>query len=188
MTSGRRSLASRVHTPIWLVTVVVAAATAIGLVVLWPTGEAPDLAVTTQGIDYVDCDNPLEGLPTQCQAVEVSITSGPTDREAATFLSSLIDFSTPRFEPGDRVVLAYNDLAPPDFQYVFVEFQRDAPLALLGIAFATGGRRLPVAVARASSSARSASSTTSPSHRSQLSGNCAPAVQRQRTVSCSRAP
>ncbi len=146
VTAGRRSLAARAHTPIWLVTAVVAVATAIGLVALWPTGEAPDLAVTTQGIDYVDaavggvdivdCDNPLEGLPTQCQVVDVSITSGPTDGEAATFLSSLIDFSTPRFESGDRVVLAYNDLAPPDFQYVFVEFQRDAPLALLAIVFA----------------------------------------------------
>ena len=124
---------------------VIAVATVVGLVLLWPTGDAPDLSATTAGIDYVDatvvdidivdCDDPLEGLPTECQAVAVELTSGPRDGEATTFLSSLVDFSAPDFAAGDRVVLAYNPLAPDDFQHSFVEFQREAPLVLLAAVF-----------------------------------------------------
>lgn len=125
--------------------VVIAIATLVGLVVLWPRGDAPDLAGTTRGIDYVeatvtgvevvDCADPLEGLPTQCQAVAIDVSSGPTEGDSAVFLSSLADFSAPDFARGDDVVLAYNELAPAGFQYVFLEFQRGTPLLALALVF-----------------------------------------------------
>ncbi len=128
-----------------LAVAVIAAATVVGLVVLWPRGEAPDLSSAAAGIDYVDasvtavdlveCTDPAEGLRTECQLVEVDVTSGPTAGDGASFLSSLADFSAPTFSAGDRLVLAYNDLAPARFQYAFVELQREAPLLLLGVAF-----------------------------------------------------
>jgi len=135
----------RIRVQLGLATCLVAVVTVLGLVVLWPRGEVDNLAEATRGIDYVDadvrsiglidCDDPFEGLPTQCQSVEVSITSGPTDGSSVTFLSSAVDFGAPLFAVGDRVVLAYNRLAPPEFRYVFVEFQRELPLLLLGGAF-----------------------------------------------------
>ena len=143
MTPGRRR---SVGSTLRVAVAVLAAATVVGLVVLWPRGDAPDLSSSTGGIarvdatvtavEVVECVDPAEGLPTECQRVEVDIGSGPTTGEAASFLSSLIDFRAPTFTAGDRVVLAYNDLAPTEFQYAFVEFQRDAPLLLLGAAFA----------------------------------------------------
>lgn len=126
--------------------IVVAIATMIGLVVLWPRGSAPDLSATTRGIDYVDatitaietqdCIDPIELAPTQCRSVTVDITSGPDDGRTGTFLSSLIDFSLPDFEVGERLVLADNPRAPAEFRYVFVEYQRRTPLVLLGLLFA----------------------------------------------------
>ena len=141
-------LHARVPRPVAILRVVVgviAVATVVGLVVLWPKGDAPDLSATTEGIVFVDatvtgvdvvpCTDPSEGLPTDCQSVAVDITSGPRRGQPSTFLSSLVDFSAPDFARGDRVVLAFNELAPPEFQYSFVELQREMPLLLLGVAF-----------------------------------------------------
>jgi uncharacterized membrane protein len=127
------------------VVLLVAVSTVIGLVLLWPTGDAPDLSTSRVGIEYVDatvtsveivgCTDPEEGVPTECQSVGIDIDSGPTAGESSTFLSSLIDFSAPTFSPGDSIVLAYNDLAPETFQYSFVDYRRQAPLAVLAIVF-----------------------------------------------------
>ncbi len=142
--SGTRAVTVTVRS-LRITVAIVAAATVAGLVLLWPTGPADDLSATTAGIDYVDatvsavdivdCTDPAEGLPTRCQLVAAELTSGPIDGEGTTFLSSLVDFSAPDFEAGDRVVLAYNPLAPEGFQHVFVEFQREAPLAVLAVVF-----------------------------------------------------
>jgi len=77
--------------------------------------EAPDLSEATYGIAFVDatvtgvelvpCTDPSEGLPTDCQSVDVELTSGPDGGSATTFLSSLVDFRAPRFSSGDKVVL-----------------------------------------------------------------------------------
>lgn len=140
-----RTKASRTVTLLGALVGLIVAATLIGLVVLWPSGAAPDLSSTTDGIEFVEatvtavavipCSDPSEGLPTECQSVEVDLTSGPTDGDPASFLSSLVDFSAPRFAAGDKVVLAFNGLAPTEFRYSFVEFQREVPLLLIGLGF-----------------------------------------------------
>ncbi|MGD9798207.1 MAG: YibE/F family protein [Acidimicrobiia bacterium] len=78
-------------------------ATVVGLVALWPRGDAPDLSASTRGLTQVDatvtaveivgCTDPVEGLPTECQLVEVDVTSGPTAGEQASFLSSVVAFA-----------------------------------------------------------------------------------------------
>ena len=119
--------------------------TLVGVVVFWPRGEGPDLRASTEGLIYVDatvtevdttsCTDVDEQLETDCQSVTVRLTSGPEDNDLATFLSSQIDFSAPTFEVGDRVVLLYNRLAPEEFQYSFVEYQRTTPLLWLAALF-----------------------------------------------------
>lgn len=128
----------------WLVGAI-AVLTLGGVVALWPRGEGPDLRASTEGLIYVDatvnavdstsCTDVDEQLETECQDVTVRITSGPRDNDLATFLSSQIDFSAPVFEPGDQVVLLYNRLAPEEFQYSFVEYQRTTPLLWLTAVF-----------------------------------------------------
>lgn len=128
-----------------VVVLVVAVLTGIGLVLLWPRGDAPDLGstaadfeyvdATVTGIETIDCVDPLEQLEVQCQRVSVDITSGSTSGDSATFLKSLIDRQSRNFEAGDEVVLSYNPLSPPDYQYIFFEFQRSTPLLALGLVF-----------------------------------------------------
>jgi len=99
-----------------IVVVVVALATGVGLVLLWPRWEAPELGATAADFDYVDATvtevetidglDPLEQLDVRCQRVSIEVTSGVTVGESGTFLKSLIDRRTQEFEPGDRVVSA----------------------------------------------------------------------------------
>jgi uncharacterized membrane protein len=127
-------------------TVLVAVATMVGLVALWPTGDAPritgtaaDLAqrtATVTGVEATECFDPLEGFEVRCDLVTARLTSGPDQGEEVTFLRSSIDLRTPELHDGDRLVLVYNPLAPPDFQYSFFDYQRDTPLLLLGGLFA----------------------------------------------------
>lgn len=128
----------------WLVAAI-AIATVVGAVVLWPRGDSPDLRSSTEGLVYVDatvnsvdttgCTDIDENLPTDCQLVSVRLTSGPHRNDLATFLSSDIDFNAPEFSAGDKVVLLYNSLAPEDYQYTFVEYQRSTPLIWLAVVF-----------------------------------------------------
>lgn len=122
----------------------IAVATLIGLAVLWPrdglpklsdTGVLPYVEATVLSEAVVDCADPEEGLPTECRRYRVRITSGATAGETATFLVSAIDFSVPEIAAGDRVVLRYNELAPPEFTYTFAEFARSTPLLGLFVVF-----------------------------------------------------
>ncbi len=123
----------------------IALLTVLGVLVLWPRGTGPDLSASTEGLIYVDamvnrvdttgCTDVDENLPTDCQLVSVRLTSGPHRNDLATFLRSDIDFSTPEFAAGDKVVLLYNALAPEDFQYTFAEYQRSTPLVALTALF-----------------------------------------------------
>jgi uncharacterized membrane protein len=120
---------------------VVAGLTLVGLIALWPRhgipklsdegGSLPYVKATVQDAITVRCTDPEEGLPTKCREYGVHLAHG----RSATFLVSSIDFSVPAIHPGDHVVLAYNRLAPPEFRYSFVEFDRSTPLLGLAIVF-----------------------------------------------------
>ena len=63
------------------------------------------------------------------------ITSGRDRGLSATFRVADTDFSVPAIHAGDRVVLAFNRLAPAAYRYSFEEFNRSSPLLLLFVLF-----------------------------------------------------
>ena len=124
--------------------IVVGALTVLGLVALWPRGDAPDLGV--QPRTYIDAtiSSVSESV---CQGIEVpgdqpcttygaDLSSGPDKGTAVTFSVQPTQFEVPKLSGGDKVVLGFVSTAPPEFQYSFVDFQRATPMIWLAVAFA----------------------------------------------------
>ncbi|GGS48511.1 YibE/F family protein [Actinokineospora fastidiosa] len=120
-----------------------ALASLVGLVVLFPTGDAP--AVSSSGLTPVDgtvtaaqagpCSEGDVG-GTDCLTLTVQLTEGAA---AGSDIRTTVPLepSTPRFAVGDDVVLAYNGGEPLSGQsYQVVDFQRGFPLVLLAAVFA----------------------------------------------------
>jgi uncharacterized membrane protein len=125
-------------------TIVIAALTIVGIVVLWPSGEAP--TVDTQGFEEVNatvtsvergrCDSvEVPNADTECQLVDADVTSGSPEGDVAHLELREIDFSIPSLSVGDKVVLRYSPDAPAPFNYYFWDFQRGQPLLLLTALF-----------------------------------------------------
>ena len=127
--------------PRWLNVVVagIGLATLAGMLILWPRGEVDDRLQQGVTVEYVDgtvasverdtCDG--ISAPTGCQVAVTEITSGPTAGESVRVLVLDTEEAAPQLNPGDTVVLLFNDGAIDQFRYTFVDFQRAAPLALL---------------------------------------------------------
>lgn len=123
----------------WTVTValaLLAAATVVGLVLLWPDEDPPRVesgVLVTATVEAIEAcpDVPDE----QCALAEVTVTSGPD--EGQLFLAGApIGVGAPVVAVGDRVVLQTNLDAPPDQRYVIVDFQRGPVLWALAAVFA----------------------------------------------------
>jgi uncharacterized membrane protein len=121
-----------------------AAATAIGLIMLWPDGgRRPDLTGIGFFSEVIDAevitaeDVPCQGQPqpgVTCRRVTFELTSGPDAGRLAT--QELVQTgTTPRLEVGDRVVLARTPGAAPQFEYRFVDRDRGSVLVWLAVAF-----------------------------------------------------
>jgi uncharacterized membrane protein len=124
--------------------IVVAGALALlGLVALWPRGEAPDLGAqpntyvdaTVTGVDQDECIDPEVGSPAPCQVVDADLTSGPDEGSEITFQVRATQFEVPELHDGDEVVLLDIASSPPEFRYQFKDFQRTMPLIWLVVAF-----------------------------------------------------
>jgi uncharacterized membrane protein len=123
----------------------VAVATVVGLVVLWPSGrnqpnlrglgfvsEVYDAVVVTS--EEVPCGGQTEG-GVNCRRVAFELLEGPhPGRTVAQEL--VVTSTTPRLEVDDRVMLAYDGTAAPEFQYRFVDRDRGGVLVWLAVAFA----------------------------------------------------
>jgi uncharacterized membrane protein len=121
--------------------------TAVGLAVLWPRGERPELASSgpakTQGAEVtsvrrVPCTTPVAMA---CQAVEVKLRSGPDKGERTTLHlgQTVADVS---LAVGDRIRVARNPAAvakaqgaDPVDRYTFADFDRRSPMLWLAAAF-----------------------------------------------------
>lgn len=108
--------------------------TVVGMVALWPQGEAPRIesgqlvnatVVGTQACPDLPAD--------QCALAEVQVTSGPDAGQ--TFLAGApVGVGAPEVRAGDAVVLQTNLDAPADQRYVITDFQRAPVLwALAGV-------------------------------------------------------
>lgn len=116
--------------------VLVAVATLVGLGLLWPRGDAPDLG--TQPTTYVDAT--VTALqPSRCALVETTartgctiatarLTSGRDEGGTAQFVVREIDTNVPEVHVGDRVVLLDVATSPPPYRYSFSDVQRSTSL------------------------------------------------------------
>ncbi len=109
-------------------------ATVVGLVLLWPSQQSPQIEA---GVLVNATVEAIEACPDlsleQCALAEVTVTSGPDAGEV--FLAGApVGVGAPVVSVGDAVVLQSNLDAPPDQRYVIVDFQRGSVLwALAGV-------------------------------------------------------
>lgn len=116
------------------------AATAVGLVLLWPSnggmqvppGFASEAAKGTV-VDMHPCHNEVP----ECLAATVELTSGPGTPGR---VEALMPFGeqAPTVESGDDVLLSHIPTAPSGERYSFVDFDRTQPLLLLLGCFVVG--------------------------------------------------
>jgi uncharacterized membrane protein len=122
-----------------------AVATVAGLLLLWPSGQRrPNL----QGLGFISevfdavvvtssevpCGGQTEEGVT-CRRVAFELLEGPHPGRSVA-QEFVISGSTPILRAGDRVMLAYDATAAPEFQYRFVDRDRGGVLVWLALAFA----------------------------------------------------
>ena len=127
-----------------------AVAAAVGLVLLWPTGEGRDaareradeiglayerLAATVLEVSDRVCSYSAPEDPQTCRSITVRVDEGPDDgAQVALPEFSLEYYRTPvRVSPGDKVIVGYE--TSNDY-YFFVDRDRRAPLVWLAALFA----------------------------------------------------
>ncbi len=118
--------------------------TVVAVALLWPRGDAPDLGgtpfryvnATVTDIERDTCPGVEVDAPTGCQRVLVRLGSGTDRGGPAAFLVLDTQLDVPQLALGDEVVLLDSPAAPAEFRYAYVDRERTAPLAWLGIAFA----------------------------------------------------
>lgn len=119
-------------------------ATVVGLVLLWPSQQPPQVEAGALVNATVEAILPCPDLPLeQCALAQVTVTSGP-DAGGVFLAGAPVGAGAPEVRVGDDVVLQSNLDAPPDERYVFVDFQRGPVLWALAAMFAVA----VVAVAR----------------------------------------
>lgn len=123
--------------------IVVSLLTLLGLGLLWPRGEAPELGA--QPSEFVDatvtkavrttCDAVEANALAGCQEVSVRITSGRNAADTGVFVIRDTDFRIPQMKGGEQVVLLDVATSPPPYRYSFSDYQRSTPMWWLLILF-----------------------------------------------------
>jgi uncharacterized membrane protein len=111
-------------------------ATIAGIVLLWPSGEHPNIegAERYNGtiLEIRECaDSP----DPQCLEATVRVDSGPDDGEEVV-VPVPYGAGLPEFHLGDAIVMYGNPDWPIQDRYTIDDFQRSVPLALLAVLFA----------------------------------------------------
>ena len=127
---------------LWIAVAACAAITVVGLVVLWPRGDAPAtvdagslfgtrVSAVVIGNDTAPCtDDPLAG----CHHVTVQIASGAHRGEETTW--EVPYGPTQRtYDVGDDIYVYATTLANGTVSYEFADFRRDVPVLLLALIF-----------------------------------------------------
>jgi uncharacterized membrane protein len=126
--------------------VAVAALTVLGLIAMWPRGEAPDLGDlpprtyvngSITGVQDGSCPSIEVTGQDACVRYAVDLSSGPDKGDAIEFEVLATDVEVPELHEGDKVVLLdFANSPDPQFRYQFYEYQRSTPLLWLLVAFA----------------------------------------------------
>jgi uncharacterized membrane protein len=138
----------RVRTIIAALLIPFALAAAVGTILLFPFGGAPDVktgsGTPVQGVVTAAstgaCNGDVQvgdqGNANKCLIVTVRMSDGPApNQEVRTIVP--VEPATPRFAVDDKVVLSYAGSNPTDGgSYQLVDFQRGVPVALLAGLFA----------------------------------------------------
>jgi uncharacterized membrane protein len=126
--------------------VAVAALTVLGMIAMWPRGEAPDLGDlparsyvngTITGVQDGACPSVEVTGQDACVRYTTRLSSGPDNGDDIDFEVLATDVEVPELHEGDKVVLIDFARSPdPQFRYQFYEYQRSTPLLWLLVAFA----------------------------------------------------
>ena len=125
---------------------VVAVAAVVGMFLLRPDGERPNLAAelglnarivdaTVHEVTEVPCRGTSFEDGIRCNRTDFEVTSGPTAGTEESFEIAVTEASVD-LEPGDAITLGYQSSAEPGFQYYFNDYQRRTPLRWLVVIFA----------------------------------------------------
>ena len=121
-------------------------ATVVGLIVLWPPPVAQDrtgglgtpvdlVNATVTAAPVVPCQGGLPGALLVCRDAVARLDTGP-EKGQSTTLNITEGPDQPTLRRGDRVVLGRADDGTEDVAYYFADYQRRAPLLILGLLFA----------------------------------------------------
>ena len=118
----------------------------VGMFVMRPDGDRPDLAeelgmsaeivdATVLAVTELPCNGtaPEDGI--RCRVVDFEVTSGSTEGTEASFELPITEASVV-LDDGDDITLAHQPQSEAGFQYFFNDFQRRTPLWTLAAAFA----------------------------------------------------
>jgi uncharacterized membrane protein len=135
----------RLRSWITIAMVVIGALTLLGLVALWPRGDAPDLGIpprtsanaTVTDIEEGTCPGIEVNVPTPCRLYDVQVTSGDDKGDDAQFAVDPTQFEIPELDVGDHIVLlkSPNPDAQDPYRYAFSDYQRSSPMIWLLVAF-----------------------------------------------------
>jgi uncharacterized membrane protein len=128
-----------------LVVAAVAVIAAVGIVLLWPDGDRPELAAelgfapeivdaTVTEVVEVPCAGTQSADGVRCNEVSFRVTSGEPDGERSSFEVPVTEAGV-RLEPGDDVTLGHQPQNEPGFRFFFNDFQRKTPLVALVAVF-----------------------------------------------------
>ncbi|MGQ0521306.1 MAG: YibE/F family protein [Actinomycetota bacterium] len=133
------------HRVLLMVVAVAAGATAVGLVLLWPSGRDTGIArflgppadlvnATVEAVTPTPCAGTTADDGVRCTEVTVVPSEGQ-DEGTAVELELAEGPGTPKVVEGDKVVLGFTPDAPPGNQYYLSDFQRRSPMLVLAALF-----------------------------------------------------
>lgn len=118
--------------------------TVVAAVVLRPSGPLKKAPGVIEGTIFVngtvsertEVPCPSDYSQGACYETEVEVTSGPTTGDFGLLQIQPSYPGAPDPKVGDHIRMAYFSKAPPGFEYSFDDYQRRAPMLLLGAIFA----------------------------------------------------
>jgi uncharacterized membrane protein len=142
---GRSVTSEQTRRALAVVVAGVAVLTVVGIGVLRPDGDRPELAAelgfareivdaTVTQVAELPCAGTQSSDGVRCTEVSFTVTSGEPDGETSSFEIPVTEAGV-RLEEGDEITLGYQPQNDAGFRFFFNDFQRRTPLAVVGALF-----------------------------------------------------